>query len=147
MQAIPENAGAQHFNSLLGDNGPNLSLNSPTESGKWSRWRGAGGGLEAMNTTRSETNRLADAVVGLAGTIAEIIEARLLMTRSALEENVEAKGNALEQRSAQKTLQPIYNKRQAAVYFHVSVRTVDNWMRRGLLPYLKIGRTVRIPMH
>ena len=35
------------------------------------------------------------------------------------------------------------NKARVADKFGVTVRTVDDWMRRGLLTYYKIGRTVR----
>src|ERR1022692_1631850 len=37
----------------------------------------------------------------------------------------------------------ILTKNQAAELLNITTRTVDEWMKRGLLPYLKIGRTVR----
>ena len=36
-------------------------------------------------------------------------------------------------------------KKQFARRANVSVRTVDNWLADGRIPYLKIGRTVLIP--
>jgi excisionase family DNA binding protein len=30
-----------------------------------------------------------------------------------------------------------------AARLKVQVRTVDNWMRRGILPYIKLGSSVR----
>ena len=33
-------------------------------------------------------------------------------------------------------------KREVARRLQKQVRTVDNWMKRGLLPYYKIGRSV-----
>jgi excisionase family DNA binding protein len=39
---------------------------------------------------------------------------------------------------------PAYlNKRQAAQQLGVTERTIDNWISRRLLPFLKIGRSVR----
>ncbi len=34
-------------------------------------------------------------------------------------------------------------KGDVAALLRVTVRTIDEWMSRGLLPYLKVGRTVR----
>jgi excisionase family DNA binding protein len=34
-------------------------------------------------------------------------------------------------------------KPEMAARLKVQVRTVDNWMRRGILPYIKIGSSVR----
>ena len=35
------------------------------------------------------------------------------------------------------------NKEQVAKWLGVTVRTLDDYMRRGLVPYYKLGRTVR----
>lgn len=99
-----------------------------------------------MNSTPSETKRLADAVASLATTITEIIEVRLQATGTRLEVKIDEKGRVLETQVAQKTLQPIFNKRQAADYYNVSVRTIENWLSKGYLPYYKIGKMIRIPM-
>ena len=37
----------------------------------------------------------------------------------------------------------LLSKKELAPRLNVAVRTVDSWMQRGLLPYLKIGRSVR----
>jgi len=37
----------------------------------------------------------------------------------------------------------LMTKREVAAYFKVTSRTVDAWMTRHLIPYCKIGRTVR----
>ncbi len=39
--------------------------------------------------------------------------------------------------------EPLLTKHEAARFFQVSSRCLDDWMARGLVPYLKIGRTVR----
>jgi excisionase family DNA binding protein len=45
---------------------------------------------------------------------------------------------------AQLTPQPRYlDKRQVGIVLGISPRTVEEWMQRGLIPYFKIGRTVR----
>jgi len=33
-----------------------------------------------------------------------------------------------------------------AEHFKISVRTADNWMKRGLLPYIRIGKNVRFKL-
>jgi len=37
----------------------------------------------------------------------------------------------------------LQTKHDLAQFLRVGSRCVDNWMARGLLPYLKIGRSVR----
>jgi excisionase family DNA binding protein len=37
-------------------------------------------------------------------------------------------------------------KQEIAEHFGVKTRTVDNWMRAGLLPYWKIGHLVRFDL-
>jgi excisionase family DNA binding protein len=37
-------------------------------------------------------------------------------------------------------------KADVAKLFQVTTRTIDAWMARGLLPYLKIGRTARFSL-
>jgi len=37
----------------------------------------------------------------------------------------------------------LLTKDQLAEIMHVRSRTIDNWMKGGVLPYLKIGKTVR----
>jgi len=39
-------------------------------------------------------------------------------------------------------VEPFIDKREVARRLNKTVRTADNWMRRGLLPYYKIGRSV-----
>ena len=35
------------------------------------------------------------------------------------------------------------SEREVAVYLKVSVRTIVNWKQRGIIPYFRIGRTIR----
>ena len=34
------------------------------------------------------------------------------------------------------------NKRELAVQLKMTVRTVENWQRRGILPFVKVGKVV-----
>lgn len=38
--------------------------------------------------------------------------------------------------------EPYINKQELAKRMNKKLRTVDNWMRRGLIPYYKVGRSV-----
>ena len=40
------------------------------------------------------------------------------------------------------TAEQFINKEEVAARLGKTLRTVDNWMQRGLLPYFKIGRSV-----
>ena len=37
----------------------------------------------------------------------------------------------------------LINKKQMAERLSVTPRTLENWMKRGLVPYIRIGRVVR----
>lgn len=37
----------------------------------------------------------------------------------------------------------VFSKPQMAAYFAVEIRTIETWMKEGVLPFIKIGRTVR----
>ena len=41
------------------------------------------------------------------------------------------------------TSRNLLTKRELADVYRVSTRTVSNWMKSGVLPYLKVGRVVR----
>ncbi len=38
--------------------------------------------------------------------------------------------------------EPYINKQELAKRMNKKLRTVDNWMRRGMIPYYKIGHSV-----
>jgi excisionase family DNA binding protein len=38
---------------------------------------------------------------------------------------------------------PLMSEREVAGYLKVSVRTIVNWKQRGIIPYFRIGRTIR----
>ena len=35
------------------------------------------------------------------------------------------------------------SEREVAVYLKASVRTIINWRQRGIIPYFRIGRSIR----
>ena len=89
--------------------------------------------MVGMQDTPNETQLLADATSALAATLVQFINTKLAEATS-----------ALEQRLGRNAMDPVLTVGQAAEHLRVSRRTIDNWMRRGIIPYLKIGRTVRI---
>lgn len=44
---------------------------------------------------------------------------------------------------AERDVEPYIDKREVSKRLRMQPRTVDAWMRRGLLPYYKLGRVVR----
>jgi excisionase family DNA binding protein len=38
---------------------------------------------------------------------------------------------------------PLMSEREAALYLRVSARTIITWRERGLIPYFRIGRSIR----
>jgi hypothetical protein len=95
-----------------------------------------------MNNS-SEVHRLANSIAGLVETITEIINAKVKETNGA-----RASADAILQ---QQTVHPIalerwVSKKELAEHFKISVRTTDNWMKRKLLPYIRIGKNVRFKL-
>ena len=80
-----------------------------------------------------EIQRLAEAAGALATSITQYLSAKV--TEAA---------NTLEQNESRKAMEPVLTVPQAAEHLQVSRRTIDKLMKQGILPYLKIGRTVRI---
>jgi excisionase family DNA binding protein len=85
-----------------------------------------------------ETESLQKALAALAAAINKIISESVehVLTEKQLVKNLI---NGRESVSTGRIL----TKKQAAELLHITTRTVEDWMKRGLLPYLKIGRTVR----
>ena len=52
-------------------------------------------------------------------------------------ENIQTAGSPVA-----RAAEPFINKEEVAARLGKTLRTVDNWMQRGLLPYYKIGRSV-----
>jgi excisionase family DNA binding protein len=38
---------------------------------------------------------------------------------------------------------PLKTKREAALYLNIGTRTLDDWMKRKMVPFFKIGKVVR----
>jgi excisionase family DNA binding protein len=90
-----------------------------------------------MNTS-PETEHLQNALAGLATVMTKIISERI---EQAVSEKLPVKLPANVDDKA--TDNRVVTKKQLAELLKVKPRTVDNWMKRGFLPYLKIGRSVR----
>ena len=95
-----------------------------------------------MNNSE-EVRRLADSIAGLVNTITEIISAEV---KTAIKNNTpQAQPQAPAQNPApqMQACDPILSKRQLSAHFQVSLRTINNWMKRKYLSYYKIGKMVR----
>ena len=47
------------------------------------------------------------------------------------------------QKSAREDSECLLTKRELAPRLRIAVRTLDNWMGKGHIPYIKVGKTVR----
>ncbi|HTX20291.1 MAG TPA: helix-turn-helix domain-containing protein [Candidatus Aquilonibacter sp.] len=95
-----------------------------------------------MNNS-SEVHRLANSIAGLAETITEIINAKVKESNEAkVPVNVVLQAQALHPIAVEGWV----GKKSVAEHFKISVRTTDNWMKSGLLPYIKIGKNVRFKL-
>jgi excisionase family DNA binding protein len=59
------------------------------------------------------------------------------------ESNASHGGDARTAGTETSQLEPYLTKTEIAKQLKVTARTIDDWMAKGLLLYLKIGRTVR----
>ncbi|HWX17464.1 MAG TPA: helix-turn-helix domain-containing protein [Chthoniobacterales bacterium] len=51
--------------------------------------------------------------------------------------------NANEAAAVERAGDGLLNKRGLAPKLQISTRTLDDWMRKGRIPFLKVGKTVR----
>jgi excisionase family DNA binding protein len=82
-----------------------------------------------------DTEKLSNALAGLVATMTEIINEKLRTI-----------GDVQEQGIARKTIEPFLTKLELAEHLGVTGRTVDNWMKKGYIPYYRIGRNIRIKL-
>ena len=95
----------------------------------------------AMNNT-SETKRLAEAVANLAATITEIIDLKVKSLALAARA-----GEALDHTgSVPPPAEGWAGKKAVAAHLKVSLGTVNAWMRKGLIPHMRLGRSVRFKL-
>ena len=88
-----------------------------------------------MNNDYSDTKQLADALTTFSTTLTEILTRKL-----------EVIGEELERKVALKTADAMLTKPEVAKYFGVTVRTLENWMTQGYVPYIRFGRAVRFSL-
>jgi excisionase family DNA binding protein len=87
-----------------------------------------------------ETERLQNALAELASAIVKIINDRV---DQAMSGTVPARLPAQIGLAESKADNQMVGKEEIAKMLGITIRTVDNWKDRGLLPYFKIGRSVR----
>jgi excisionase family DNA binding protein len=85
-----------------------------------------------MNNNYSDTKQLADALTAFATTLTVILTPKL-----------EVIGEELVRKVALKAADAMLTKPEVAKHFGVTVRTLENWMTQGYVPYLGFGRAVR----
>ena len=90
----------------------------------------------------SDTQRLAEAVANIATTIAEIIESKIREAAAGAKAAEAAHGGINMLSPAERWV----GKKQAAEHFNVSPRTFYSWMKIGVIPYVRIGRSVRFKL-
>ena len=91
---------------------------------------------------KADTERLAEAVANIAATITEIIELKI-------KELAEVASTAEPTRGGMAALTPAegwVGKRAAAEHLKISSGTLNNWMKKGVIPYMRIGRSVRFKL-
>lgn len=93
-----------------------------------------------MKTEPSETKRLADALAGLATVIAEIVESRLRETAVQRKPFIDETNTQFKHGGNGEAW---VKKKEIAEHLGISLRTVNYWMRRGELPYVRMGRAIR----
>ena len=99
-----------------------------------------------MKTTDEEIRRLAEAIAGLAEVIHDIVRDRL---QGAIPPAPPAHAKQPVEPAPPYQVtpyDPVLTKRQLASHYQVSVRTIDHWCKRGLLPHYKIGKMVRFKL-
>jgi excisionase family DNA binding protein len=89
-----------------------------------------------MNTQISETKRLADAVSSVAATITEIIDAKL---KAAIELRTDFPRASHANADSHIAIEGWVKKTDIAKHLKVSLRTINNWMKKGLIPYVRLG--------
>ena len=90
-----------------------------------------------------EIERLQNALAGLATAIINIINDRVEQAQTA---NGQIRHQPQVGFQEEKADVQMVGKEEVAKMLGMTIRTVDNWMSRGLLPYFKIGRSVRFRM-
>jgi excisionase family DNA binding protein len=88
-----------------------------------------------MNNNYSDTKQLADALTTFATTLTGILTRKL-----------EVIGEELERKVALKTADAMLTKPEVAKHFGITVRTLENWMTQGYVPYLRFGRVIRFSL-
>ena len=90
----------------------------------------------------SDTKRLAEAVANIATTITEIIELKIreLTEATKAAEPVHGGINMLSRADGW------VGKKEAAEHLKIGQSTLSNWIRKELIPYVRLGRSVRFKL-
>jgi excisionase family DNA binding protein len=86
-------------------------------------------------TTASEEQEMSAAVEALAKVITEIVNRRVRHFEQETQQRLQEVWGTM--------ANPVLKKKDVAARLGVHVRTVDCWMSRRVIPYIKVGRAVR----
>lgn len=90
----------------------------------------------------SDTKRLAEAVANIATTIAGITEVKVREALAGAKAAASIEGGINLLTAAEGWV----GKKEAAAHLKISLRTLDNRMKKGVIPHIRIGRGVRFKL-
>jgi len=89
---------------------------------------------------QTERKKLAEATALLAATVVEVIEARLKAALEKQAPHVGTSAGAMPHKpNVLSSPEGWVRKKDVAKHLSVSLRTVDNWIRKGYLPHVRLG--------
>jgi excisionase family DNA binding protein len=145
--SVPRSAFVNVFHSKSDSQRSNCD--NPLEGTSLELNAGCGGDIQQLMSDL-QIKQLADALNALAFTISDMINDRLVALTAARSDQffrTETERLTMSGRTSKSNATEGYLiKSEAARILHVTPRSIDNWMGRGLLPYFKIGRSVRFRM-
>src|SRR5258706_536116 len=93
-------------------------------------------------SNQTDSKKLAEEVAHIATTIAEIIEVKIKEATASTKTVGPLQGGINMLTPAEGWV----GKKAAAEHFNVSPRTFYSWMKNGVIPYVRIGRSVRFKL-
>src|SRR6266481_4298889 len=91
---------------------------------------------------KSDSRRLAEAVANVVTTITEIIELRIRELAQATKAKEPVHGGINRVLDAEGWV----SKRAASEHLKISFRSLDNWIKKGTIPYIRIARGLRFKL-
>jgi excisionase family DNA binding protein len=93
-------------------------------------------------SNQADTRRLTEALANIATSIVEIIEVRIREKAAGERAAGSVHGGINMLTLAERWV----GKKEAAGHLKISLRTLSNWMNKGVIPHIRIGRGVRFKL-